>query len=99
LGDVAEIVGAPVAAIAIEIQLLTSCMVSAEAGAVELPVILVVFPIDKAPEYDSPKRTNLDVAVKLTVMVFRVFAPVEITHHFSTRHEVPLLRTMEFDTE
>jgi hypothetical protein len=72
---------------------------SGTAGAVLVPKLVAVLPVDKTPEYDSPKRTNLDVAVKLTVMVFRVFAPVEIVHHFSTRHRVPLLRAMEFDGE
>jgi hypothetical protein len=72
---------------------------SVTAGAVLVPELVAVFPTDSAPEYDSPKRTNFDVADKLTVMVFTVLAPVEMAHHFSIRHKVPLLIAMELDGE
>jgi hypothetical protein len=61
------------------------------AGAVVVAELVAVFPVAGAPEYDSPKRTNLDVAVKLTVMVLVVLDPVEMTHHFSVLVDVPLL--------
>jgi hypothetical protein len=65
-----------------------------------VPELVTVLPVDKAPEYDSPKRTNLDVADRLTVMVLVVLDPIEDgTHHSSTLAKVPLLNARDCDAE
>jgi hypothetical protein len=90
-----EMDGMPSADNAIASKLFGSCRTTVVVGeAVEMKLFEAVSPVITAPEYDSPRKANLDVADRVTVMVLAALVPVEMTHHSSTRHEVPWLMAM-----
>jgi hypothetical protein len=69
--------------------------VSVIAGAVLDPVVVLVFPMERAPVYDAADTATLLNAPKLTVIALEPFAVAFVTHQISSRHDVPLLMAMD----